>query len=195
MQTDLAYLLADLGACADSAGPVHFTSNPNITFETLFHDILSTVDNSSDQISPDRVVSDLQATLPDWHDFDLNLTLPYNASRNLDYLRDAHLIFSRNLSSSTPSTDTSYILSEEYQAQIKNIKNMISSHHEERFLAEHYSEIFATASLAATLFNTLVLFKIFKRPSKTESTDCCSFYGKNSSFPNPPCLSHSSYPQ
>ena len=120
------------------------------------------VNNSSDQISPDQVVSDLQATLPDRHDFDPNLTLPYNASRNLDYLRDAHLIFSRNLSSSsTPGTDTSYILSEEYQAQIKNIKNMISSHHEERFLAEHYSKIFATVSLAATLFNTLLLFKIF----------------------------------
>ena len=123
MQTDLAYLPADLGACAGSAGPVHFTSNPYIALETLFHDILSTVDNSSNQISPNRVVSDLQATLPDRHDFDLNLTLPYNASRNLDYLWDAHLIFSRNLSSSsTPGMDTSYILSEEYQAQIKNIK-------------------------------------------------------------------------
>ena len=170
LQMDLAHLLADLGACADSACPVHFTSNPNIAFETLFRDILSMVDNSSDQISPDRVVSDLQATLPDQHDFDLNLTLPYNASRNLDYLRDAHFIFSRNLSSSsTPSTDTSYILSEEYQAQIKNIKKMISSHHEERFLAEHYSEIFATVSLAATLFNTLVLFKIFKDHRKLKA--------------------------
>ena len=98
----------------------------------MFKDILSATENSSDQLSPEKITSDLQSSLPNPHEFRINLTLPYNASRNLDYLCDAHLVFERNFSpSSAPGMDNSYILSEEYQAQHKNIKNMISSHHEE----------------------------------------------------------------
>ena len=88
--------------------------------------------------------------------------------------------------------DTSYILSEEYQAQIKNIKNMISSHHEERFLAEHYSEIFATVSLAATLLNTLLLFKIFKDHRKLKALTAALSMVKSAhsltlpAYPTPP---------
>ena len=91
--------------------------------------------------------------------------------------------------------DNSYILSEEYQAQLKNIKSMISSHHEERFLAEHYSEIFATISLAATLLNTLLLFKIFKDHRKLKALTAALSMVKSAHSLTPPYFSYSHHPR
>ena len=60
------------------------------------------------------------------------------------------------------NSDVSYILTDHYQKQIIQIRELIDENHKEQFLASHYSEIFATTALATTLVNMFLLFKIFK---------------------------------
>ena len=60
------------------------------------------------------------------------------------------------------NSDVSYILTDHYQKQISQIRELIDENHKEQFLASHYSEIFATTTLATTLVNMFLLFQIFK---------------------------------
>ena len=41
LQSDLAYLPLDLGACNATTSQIHFEERPNITFSSIFHDLLA----------------------------------------------------------------------------------------------------------------------------------------------------------
>ena len=164
LQADLAYLPSDIGACPDTMGPIQFEERPNIAFETLFQDVLNISSTPLDE-SKYQTITDLATEVAEQKPFQINLTLPFNISDSIQSLREVHRVFARNLSSSQASRKedkNDYILSAEYRTQISQIKNMINENHEERFLSEHYSEIFATTSLVVTILNTILLFKVFK---------------------------------
>ena len=138
-------------------GPIEFQSRPNLAFETIFQDILSCNVTTGDEVT--RLQKDTISS-----DFPINLTLPFNASTKINTLQEAHSIFTKcwDKKMSKNNSDVSYILTDHYQKQISQIRELIDENHKEQFLASHYSEIFATTALATTLVNMFLLFKIFK---------------------------------
>ena len=163
LQSDLAYLPSDIGACPDTLGPLHFEERPNIAFENIFNDILS--------ISSEPPSAPTMDAPPDWphqvreanRKFNINLTLPENVSATLSTLRAARSAFERNISSSRPSkTENPYIRSQEYQTAINGIKRNMAQTHEENSLSVNHNRIIACISLGTTIVNLLFLLKVYK---------------------------------
>ena len=138
-------------------GPIEFQSQPNLAFETIFQDILSLNVTKGDKVAPPHKETT-------GSDFPINLTLPFNTSTKINTLQEAHSIFTKRWDKrmSKNNSDFSYILTDHYQKQISQIRDLIDENHKEQFLASHYSEIFATTALATTLVNMFLLFKVFK---------------------------------
>ena len=97
LQSNLAYLPRDLGACASNFTHINFTHSPNAAFSALFKDILHST------AGPPRLPSDpLPPPLNKSVDFPINLTLLYNVSSSLSTLKSLHNQMLRNLSSFFP---------------------------------------------------------------------------------------------
>ena len=114
-------------------GPIKFQSRPNLAFETIFQDILSLNVTKGDKIAPPHKETA-------GSDFPINLTLPFNASTMINTLQEAHSIFTKrwNKRMSKNNSDVSYILTDHYQKQINQIRDLIDENHKEQFLASHY---------------------------------------------------------
>ena len=164
LQSDLSYIPSDLGTCNDTISPIEFQSRPNLAFETIFQDILPVNESTGDTVTP-------RHTETDGSDFPINLTLPFNTSTKINTLQEAHSIFARHWDQkvSKNNSDVSYILTDHYQKQIRQIRDLVDENHKEQFLASHYSEIFATTALVTTLVNMFLLFKVFKDHRKLKT--------------------------
>ena len=93
LQSQLAYLPSDLGACPNQVGPIHFEESHNFAFATIFKDIL--------HLSSFVPVHPSPPSFHPPHIFPINLTLPHNMSQTLSSLQEAHTVFVQNVSSSS----------------------------------------------------------------------------------------------
>ena len=129
LQSHLSYILSNLGACNNTMGPIEFQSRPNLAFETIFQDILSL-----NVMTGDKVIQLHKVTTGS--DFPINLTLPFNASTKINTLQEAHSIFTNCLDKrmSKNTSEVSYILTDHYQKQISQIRDLIDENHKEQLL-------------------------------------------------------------
>ena len=164
LQSQLAYLPSDLGACPNKVGPIHFEETHNLAFATIFKDILrlSSVNNvhpGPPQFHPPHV-------------FPINLTLPQNLSQTLSSLREAHTVFVQNASSiSLPRLGLNHNLSNNFP-------------HEETFWPNHLNIYLIASSLTITFVNLIFICKVFKDYKRLKTlTTALSLLKSSSALP------------
>ena len=154
LQSDLAYLPSDLGACNATTSRIYFEERPNIAFGSICHDLLTNF--TSPPSPPD------QHLLSHAPDFPLNLTLPHNISSSIHTLRDLHSKFASNFSSfSAPGKG--YVLTEDYENKLNEMRTLILER-EEKFISlePHVITIITWGIITANLIITGVLYKKYQ---------------------------------
>ena len=171
LQSNLAYLPRDLGACASNFTHINFTHSPNAAFSALFKDILHSTAGP-----PHLPLDPLPPPLNKSVDFPINLTLPYNASSSLRTLNSLHTQMLRNLSSFSPigrgSPGIDYVMSQyasKISQNLSQLRTEIYSKHEDSFLSSSTVEAMTIISLLCSLIMCLYLahFAIDYRKTKT----------------------------
>ena len=169
LQSDLAYLPSDIGACPDTVGPYTFLEQPNLAFETIFKDLLNLTKSPAVHPEPSLAHTFHSCSAP-LCPFPINLTFPHNISTFISSLHEAHSLFSSDFSSSfTANEDSTAIFSKMYLKHLAEVCKLIKDTHDEKFLPPHYTELLAIISIALTLLNALLIAKIFKDHRKLQT--------------------------
>ena len=158
LQSDLAYLPSDLGACNATTSWIHFEERPNISFSSIFHNLLAN-DTPPSLPSEQDFSFHPSSTAPD---FPINLTLPYNSSSTIHTLRDLHTRFANNFSSfSAPGKG--YVLSRDYERRLNEMRDLIYKC-EEKFISlePHVITLITWGMLTVNLVITGLLYKKYQ---------------------------------
>ena len=167
LQADLAYFPSDLGACNGPTSIIYFEEQPNIAFDTIFHDLL---ENSNSPIpTPFSKDSDIPSKL---NQFKVNLTLPHNASDHIDNLRELYSAFAQNLSKLQNRDPDPFILSQNYQEKLHQIEVLMEDQNNHSFgdLDTRFCSFIAFLVSLINMIITALLVKKFERLQTVTAT-------------------------